>query len=241
MSAEKSRQVAGKFHRSAYDAADSFDSEILHVRVISGALFEQFKEAGITKDAHSVVTIFLISYALVCFHIGSLFVGTMVIIQIVMSIPISLLFYTNILGIPYFCQLHLFTIIIILGIGADDVFVFHDQWTHTKRIKVLRNRLALRMAYTFRKASNAMLITSVTTAVSFLATGISPIMPLVAFGVFSALVVVFNYLLILLALPSIYLLYEVHIAPYFKCFKWIQKNLKRCIKRFLKKRRRQRR
>lgn len=101
---------------------------------------------------------------------------------------------------------------------------------HTKRIKILKNRIALRMGYTIRKASSAMLITSVTTAASFLATGISPIMPLVSFSIFSAIVVVVNYILIIGVLPAVYFLYEMHIAPYFQCFRWIKKSTKRFLK-----------
>ena len=66
-----------------------------------------------------------------------------------------------------------------------------------------------------RKATNAMLVTSVTTAVSFLATCISPIMPIVSFGLFAALVISVNFLLIILVLPNIYLLYELQIRKRF--------------------------
>jgi len=97
-------------------------------------------------------------------------------------------------------------------------------------IKVLKNKLVHRMAYTMRKASSAMLITSVTTAASFMATGISPIMPLVSFGIFSALVIVVNYILIITFLPSVYFVYEIHISKRFKCFKAIKLCFKKIIK-----------
>lgn len=103
---------------------------------------------------------------------------------------------------------------------------------HAKHIKVLKNKIVHRMAYTMRKASSAMLITSVTTAASFLATGISPIMPLVSFGIFSALVVVVNYILIITVLPSVYFLYDRHVSRHFRCFH----ALKLCFIRLLKRR-----
>ena len=123
--------------------------------------------------------------------------------------------FKYIFRIQYFCQLHIFVIIVIMGIGADDIFVFHDQWHHTSCIRILRKRIVLRLSYTIRKATNAMMITSITTAVSFLATCISPIMPIVSFGLFAALVVTINFIMIILILPNLYLCYYIHIRKRF--------------------------
>ena len=161
----------------------------------------------------------VIVFGYMAFHQGSLFLAAACMGQIVLSIPISLVILKCVLGIDYFCALHIFVIILIMGIGADDIFVFHDHWCHTKHIKILRKRYPLRLAYTFRKAVSAMLVTSVTTAVSFVATCISPIMPIVSFGVFACIVVITNYFLIILIVPSIYLFYEIHVRPNFRCFR----------------------
>jgi protein dispatched 1 len=142
------------------------------------------------------------------------------------SIPISLFIYKYILGISYFCSLHIFVVIIIMGIGADDIFVFHDQWQHAKHIRALKKRVPLRLAYSFRKASGAMFVTSVTTAASFLATCFSPIMPICSFGIFSCIVILVNYLLILVALPNIYLFYDRFIQRRFQCLSWAKRNVK---------------
>jgi predicted RND superfamily exporter protein len=85
-----------------------------------------------------------------------------------MSVPISLVVYKLVFGITYFSLLHILVILIILGIGADDIFVFHDAWEASGQIKALRNDLS-----TFRKSAKTMLVTSLTTMVSFLATGCS--------------------------------------------------------------------
>lgn len=124
------------------------------------------------------------------------------------------------MGVDYISILHLFIIIMIMGIGADNIFVFHDFWMHTKHIKALRKRPPLRLAYTLRKASHAMMTTSVTTAVSFLSTCMNPIMPIVSFGLFAFVVVVINVIFLLAVVPSIYMLYENDVNPVLKkiCF-----------------------
>lgn len=145
------------------------------------------------------------------FSLKSLFLGTACIIQIIMSIPISLFIYREIIGIQYFCSLHIFVVIIIMGVGADDIFVFHDQWVHTKHIKALKKRTPLRLAFTFKKSSSAMFVTSITTAASFLATCFSPIMPICSFGIFSGIVITVNYIMIMLTIPNIYMFYDRYI------------------------------
>jgi predicted RND superfamily exporter protein len=160
----------------------------------------------------------------VAFHMGSLFLAASCMLQVVVSIPISLFIFKVVLGIGYLSILHLFVVIMIIGIGADDIFVFHDFWTHTKHIKAIKNRPPLRLAYTLRKAAYAMLTTSATTAVSFLSTCINPIMPVVSFGLFASLVVTLNYIMLIVVVPSIYICYEVDVEPRTRWMNCCKKN-----------------
>jgi predicted RND superfamily exporter protein len=194
-------------------------------------LFRSLEDDAISSDSEIAKIIALTVWLYLSYHLESLFLGTSCIIQILVSIPISLAIYKIIFGISYFCPLHLFVGIIIMGIGADDIFVFHDQWKHTSHIKVLKKRIALRLAYAFRKASSAMFVTSCTTAVSFLATTFSPVMPICSFGIFSSLVITVNYILIMIALPNIYLFYERYINKRFNCFKYLKKKAKESKKK----------
>lgn len=64
------------------------------------------------------------------------------------------------------------------------------------------------MAFTFRRASKAMLATSSTTAAAFLATGFSKIMPISSFGFFAGILVPVNYLLVISYFPTLLIIYE---------------------------------
>ena len=64
------------------------------------------------------------------------------------------------------------------------------------------------MAYTFRRASVAILATSSTTAFAFLSNGFSPLMPVSAFGYFAFIIVPVNYVLIILYFPAFLIIYE---------------------------------
>ena len=69
----------------------------------------------------------------------------------------------------------------------------------------------MRLAYTIRKSRGAMLVTSLTTAASFLATCISPIMMMISFGIFAATLVTINFALIIIVMPCVYIFYENHV------------------------------
>ena len=61
------------------------------------------------------------------FHTQSLFLAMVSLSNVIMCVPISLYIYSELFKIDYFSSLHLSVIIIIIGIGSDDVFVFHTN------------------------------------------------------------------------------------------------------------------
>jgi len=74
------------------------------------------------------------------------------------------------------------------------------------------NNFQTRMNYTWKKATKAISTTSATTAMAFLATGLSKVMPISAFGFFSAILVVTNYLFAVITFPALLLFWERYIA-----------------------------
>lgn len=115
--------------------------------------------------------------------------------HISITIPVSLCIYNYVLGIGYFSSIHMSSLLIIIGIGADDIFVFHDTWKNSNLIKAISDNSVLKLSYTFRIATKAMFVTSFTSAVAFLACSLSPMMPIRAFGIFSAIIVPVCFLL----------------------------------------------
>ena len=102
-------------------------------------------------------------------------------------------------------------IFIVLGIAADDIFVFIDGWRLSKNIKQFNGDLHKRMAFAFRRGARAMAVTSSTTSVAFMANVFSPIMPIRGFGIYSGIIVSVNYLLVVMILPPATIWYERYI------------------------------
>lgn len=157
------------------------------------ALSWKFREHQVSlylnSDLQFIGFVILTCFLYMTFHLQSLFFSILSLINIAASIPISILIYRYVLQYSYFTSLHLSVVIIVIGIGSDDVFVFHDFWKSNFSIPALKFRSILRLSYIFRKAFKSMFVTSMTSAVMFASCVTTDIMPVRSFGVFAALTV----------------------------------------------------
>ena len=112
----------------------------------------------------------------------------------------------------FYSSLHSLVIFIVLGIAADDIFVFVDAWRQSAHIKMFKGNDNMRLAYSFRRAARATAITSSTTSVAFLANVFSPIMPIASFGIYAAIIISANYLLIIMIFPPVIIFWERHLS-----------------------------
>lgn len=124
------------------------------------------------------------------------------------------LIYRVILDCRYIGIFHVLSVFIILGIGADDVFVFIDTWKASES-KTFRDMPA-RMSFVYRRAASAMFTTSFTTIVAFVTSVFSPLLGVSTFGIFSALLVFVNYCSVIIFFPTVIITYEF----YWKNYRW---------------------
>eukprot|EP00466_Bigelowiella_natans_P019212 jgi/Bigna1/68122/fgenesh1_pg.5_\ len=172
----------------------------------------------VSEDLTLAMFSLLFVFCWMCYHLESVSLGVMGMTQIVLSLPVSFFIYRQIYVIPYFTELHSLTIFIVLGIGADDVFVFVDGWRQAEGIVQARgiypgNPLYLekRMKIAYSRAKQAVFDTSFTTMVAFFATAISPIMPVSTFGILAATAILVNYLMVITLTPAAVAVYHVYI------------------------------
>ena len=124
------------------------------------------------------------------------------------------LIYRIVFDFRYIGIFHVLSVFIILGIGADDVFVFCDTWRASKD-KVYPN-LVSRFSRVYSHAAGAMFITSFTTMVAFISNVFSPLLGVSSFGTFSALLVFVNYCSVIIFFPTVVITHEL----YWKNWKW---------------------
>jgi len=73
-----------------------------------------------------------IVYIYVIFHTKSLFVGTFSMSMILFAFPNTLVLYRLVCNITNLSSLHLMVVFVVLGIGADNIFVLWDAWQQSK-------------------------------------------------------------------------------------------------------------
>jgi len=128
---------------------------------------------------------------------GSTFLAIVGISEIVLSLPLAW-FVLRIIGINYFGSLNIMCIFIVAAIGADDIFVFMDAYVQSAyQGSTVNCDLETRMSWVYRKSGLAMFITSFTTCAAFLCCLSTPIPSVQGFGVFAALVIAADYLLVM--------------------------------------------
>lgn len=144
-------------------------------------------------------------------NMGSLFLSSVGISIIVLSFPLALAI-GKICTVYYVGIVHCMLFFIVIGIAADDFFVFMDAWRQSAEKQPIKNDFKRRMAYTIRRSSRAMAITSATTSVSFFANAFSPIMPIKSFGIYAGIIVPLNFFLTVFMFTPAITIYETQLV-----------------------------
>ena len=130
-------------------------------------------------------------------HTRSFTIASVGMLQILLSFPTAYFFYRIVCGILHFGTLQVLAVYVILGIGADDIFVLFDAFQQAPT----QHGSAYRLSWALRRAVSAMTVTSLTTFAAFLVTALSPITNIKVFGIFASVLVLTNFVLCCLLTP----------------------------------------
>ena len=117
----------------------------------------------------------------------------------------------------------------MLGVGADDVFVLVDCWYQTEESmprkpgEEYHDWLHRRMQVAYTRTVSAVFNTSFTTAMAFIATAISPIMPISTFGIYAAICIILNYVMVCTVTPGAIIVYETTVKHWNCCGGFLSK------------------
>jgi predicted RND superfamily exporter protein len=156
----------------------SEQSELLDVVAFTWSYQQEETMRLVYEDFLYVGLVIVACLLYMTFHMQSLFLASVSLFNVVMSLPVTLVIYRYVFGVTYFSSIHISIIIVIVGVGADDVFVFHDFWEGSFLIKAIRDDPKQRLTFTLRRASKSMFITSLTSTVAFASCVGSKIMPI---------------------------------------------------------------
>lgn len=191
------------------DGIDGMSVYYTSFQLLLNDIFDQ-----VIWDMALAVGSFFFIFFFMLFQTGSLFLTSFAIITIMTSFLGCNLIYRIVFDFRYFGIFHVLSIFIILGIGADNIFVFNDTWRGTAHEN--HPNLAERLSSCYRRASKSMMNTSLTTFAAFMSNFLSPLMGVNTFGIFSATLVMVNFLSAIIFFPSCIMVYH----KYFEEWSW---------------------
>eukprot|EP00594_Rhizosolenia_setigera_P013026 CAMPEP_0178956888 /NCGR_PEP_ID=MMETSP0789-20121207/10553_1 /TAXON_ID=3005 /ORGANISM="Rhizosolenia setigera, Strain CCMP 1694" /LENGTH=1093 /DNA_ID=CAMNT_0020638965 /DNA_START=152 /DNA_END=3433 /DNA_ORIENTATION=- len=194
-------------------------SETVNAYYFMGSLIFDFIIEILIRDSIKALLSFTIIFVYLWFKLKSFFLALVGFTEIVLSLPIAF-------KIEYFSTLNPLCLFIVAAIGADDIFVFFDAYKQSAfqpQLLLLTEQqqenssstknnqdFTRRMSWVYRRSGTAMAITSATTCSAFLCTLISPLANTRSFGIFAALVIFFDYVLVMSLFCTAVVIYHNH-------------------------------
>ena len=155
----------------------------------------------------SFSTLFIVLY--MTWHLGSPLIAFAGLAHVLISFPTTWFFYYYAFEIKYMGILNFVSFFVILGIGADDIFVFTDAFRQSRLERTeISGTLEDRLYWTYRRAAGTMLVTSATDACAFYVLSLNGIVVVRTFGIFMGTMVIINYALVITYFPAIIVLYH---------------------------------
>ena len=186
---------------SYIDVASGDTVELLSLSWRQWHLFKKIAQSTLLQDilwaTGSASFVFLFTWS----QSQSLTLTSFGLLSILVSFPASYIIYRLVLGLRWFGVLNFIGLFVIMGIGADDVYVLLDHWNARKAAKPDEGA-AERAAHVIYEGATSISATSLTTAVAFLGNIGSKIMPLRAFGALMATLVGCTFVAVFAVIPA---------------------------------------
>lgn len=131
----------------------------------------------------------------------SVVVMALTIFSVITSIIVAYFIYHQIFRLTFFPFLNILAFVFLVGIGADDAFVFNDVWLQAKLALPLGGIVDW-VEYTLSHAALSMFVTSFTTSAAFYANVVSEITAIRLFGIFAGTSIIIMYSLMVTWFPA---------------------------------------
>jgi hypothetical protein len=190
--------------------ADNDDIEVFFYGELDilGFLWSDMALAGLSLVVVAVVLI--LQTGSVCITLAGLF-------EIFISIPLAMFVWSVVFGVPAVSNIIFVGVFVIVGIGADDIFVFVDAFRQSKHEPAhISGSLETRFQWAYKRSATAMLATSATTCSAFAVAALLPMWDMVNLAVFNASMVAMDYVLVITFLPCAVIIAERHLHPMWK-------------------------
>ena len=166
-------------------------------------IFNTMLMADIIYPSIAMMIILLIMW----FYTESVLLTFLLVLSVVSALIIAYFLYMIVLGLKFFPFLNITTLIFLVGIGADDAFVFTDVWRQSKQNNPGATLTRI-TADTLKHASLSMFVTSFTTAAAFIANFSSQITTIKCFGIYAGIAILCKFSMMVTWFPAVCVINE---------------------------------
>ena len=166
-------------------------------------MFNIMLMADIIYPSIAMMIILLIMW----FYTESVLLTFLLMLSVVSALIIAYFLYMIVLGLKFFPFLNITTLIFLVGIGADDAFVFTDVWRQSKQNNPGASLTRI-TADTLKHASLSMFVTSFTTATAFIANFSSQITTIKCFGIYAGIAILCKFSMMVTWFPAVCVINE---------------------------------
>ena len=174
-------------------------------------------EDKLWHDAKYSAGSFMFVFLFTLLHLESFFLAYVAMTSIILSFPMAYMIFYVVAEIKSMMLLNFVSLFLIMGIGADDVFVMFDTYKQSFAVLGEKSTLRQRMLWAYKEAGGAMLITTVTTVGSFYSNCLSTVRVVKEFGLFMGTVVAFNFINCMMLFPAALVVHESVCGKKGKC------------------------
>ncbi|CAE8624975.1 unnamed protein product [Polarella glacialis] len=150
---------------------------------------------------------------LVLLRLQNIFIGTCCSLGVLFSFTTSYYFHYVVMGYQKLSVLDFISLFLIVGIAADDILLLFNTYSLASSILGAGATPRQKMAWAYKDAASAMLVTTVTTMGSFYSNCFSVVTVVRRFGFFMGTLTLVNYLLVLTIFPASILVNDLYIIP----------------------------
>ena len=162
--------------------------------------FDEFNRKLLLDAIFPAIGLVMVALILMVYA-QSVVVMALTIFSIITSVIIAYFIYHQIFQLTFFPFLNIMTFVFLVGIGADDAFVFNDAWKQAK-LSLPNGNVVDWIEYTLKHAALSMFVPSFTTSAAFYANIVSDITSIRLFGIFAGTSILIMYSLMITWFPA---------------------------------------
>lgn len=185
-------------------------NEFVEVKAIDvNMIFEEVNTYYVLTDLPFYGLAMALVVIVLFFYLRSFALMIVVMLNVGLTLLVSYFIYHVVCRLVYFGFTNLLAGLLLIAIGADDVFIFTDIWKKIKSDAPDDNiSIAELTSHTLKHAFLSILVTSLTTAAALFANAVSSVIALRCFGIFGGICITVNLFFMVTLVPAILVILE---------------------------------